>query len=301
MSHADIALYRAKTEGRQAFRFFSDAMHEEVQERVTLTNELRFAIPSGQLFLVYQPQVRAKCGRIVGVEALVRWRHPRRGTLSPDEFLPVAESSGLIGPLGEWVLREACRQGRQWIDAGIAPDTISVNLSSAQFKDPFELEELVLATLRETGLPPHVLELEITESTLIGISSQHEEMIQRLRGAGVRFALDDFGTGNSSLNHLRRFPVDRIKIAREFISELAPNTKTASIVKLIIGLGRALGNDVLVEGVETPEQLSLLQDWGSPEMQGFYFATPMSAESIAPLLSAGMTNPAKPNAAAFAA
>jgi diguanylate cyclase (GGDEF)-like protein/PAS domain S-box-containing protein len=298
MSYADLALYRAKAEGRQTYRFFSDAMNDDVRSRVTLTDELRLAISNGQLFLVYQPQVRAKGGRIIGVEALVRWRHPRRGILMPGSFLPVAESSGLIGALGEWVLREACRQGRQWIEAGIVPGTISVNLSSAQFKAPLELEKIVFAVLTETRLPPHLLELEVTETTLINFLSQQEEVIQRLRGAGVRVSLDDFGTGYSSLNYLRRFPVDRIKIAQEFISEIATSAEAVSIVKLILGLSRVFGNDVIAEGVETPEQLGLLKDWDCPEIQGFYFASPMSAEAIVPLLSAGRINPSTTDAAA---
>jgi diguanylate cyclase (GGDEF)-like protein/PAS domain S-box-containing protein len=291
LTHADIALYRAKAEGRETFRFFSDAMNEEVRSRVALTDELRWAIPAGQLFLVYQPQVSAKEGRIIGVEALVRWRHPRHGVLTPERFLPVAESSGIISALGEWVLREACRQGRQWIDAGIAPSRIAVNLSTAQFKAPLDLETAVLSALAETQLPTHFLELEITESTLIGLSSQHEEVIQRLRRAGVSFSLDDFGTGYSSLSYLRRFSVDRIKIAREFISELATSAEAASIVKLILGLSRDFGNRVIAEGVETSQQLSLLRDWDCAEVQGFYFAPPMSAEAIVPLLSTGTIRP----------
>ena len=249
LSHADIALYRAKAEGRQTYRFFSNEMDEEVRSRVRLTDELRLAIANAELFLVYQPQVKATNGRIIGVESLIRWRHPRRGILTPEYFLPAAESSGLIAPLGQWVLREACRQGREWIDAGIAPGTISVNLSSAQFKEPLELERLVFAILGETGLPPALLELEITESTLIALSPEHREMIQRLRNAGIRFSLDDFGTGYSSLNYLRQFSVDRIKIAREFVSELSNSAQAASIVKLILGLSREFGNEVIAEGV----------------------------------------------------
>jgi diguanylate cyclase (GGDEF)-like protein/PAS domain S-box-containing protein len=287
LSYADIALYRAKSEGRQTYRFFSDAMNDEVRSRVALTDELRSAVLAGQLFLVYQPQVRAKDGRIVGVEALVRWRHPRRGILMPECFLPVAESSGIIAALGEWVLREACRQGREWLDAGIAPGTIAVNLSNAQFKAPLELEQIVFSALSEMRLPAHLLELEITENTLISLSSQHEEVIGRLRRAGVSFSLDDFGTGYSSLSYLRRFSVDRIKIAQEFISDLTTNNEAASIVKLILGLSRDFGSRVIAEGVETSEQLSLLQRWDCPEVQGFYFAPPMSPVAIVPLLSAG--------------
>lgn len=215
--------------------------------------------------------------------------------------MPAAESSGLIAPLGQWVLREACRQGREWIDAGIAPGTISVNLSSAQFKEPLELERLVFAILGETGLPPALLELEITESTLIALSPEHREIIQRLRNAGIRFSLDDFGTGYSSLNYLRQFSVDRIKIAREFVSELSNSAQAASIVKLILGLSREFGNEVIAEGVQTPEQFNLLRNWDCPDMQGFLFARPMSAEAVVPLLKAGMINTLTTRPSSFAA
>ena len=301
LSHADIALYRAKAEGRQTHRFFSDAMNEEVRSRVKLTNELRIAILNGQLFLVYQPQVRAEGGLIIGVEALVRWRHPDRGIILPNVFLPVAEGSGLIDALAYWVLHEACRQGRQWIDAGIAPGTISVNLSTSEFRTPFALERRVFSVLAETGLPPSLLELEITENTLIGFSSEHEEVIKRLRSAGVRFSLDDFGTGYSSLSYLRRFSIDRIKIAQDFIADLATSPEAASIVKLILGLSRDFGNEVIAEGVETLEQLRLLQDLECSDVQGFYFSRPMPAEMIAPLLLAGRIVPSNAGAETFAA
>jgi diguanylate cyclase (GGDEF)-like protein/PAS domain S-box-containing protein len=293
MSQAETALYRAKAEGRQTWRFYSAAMNAEVQSRIALTGELRTAIPAGQLRVVYQPQVMSRDGQIGGVEALVRWAHPDGAMLSPASFLPVAESSGLVVGLDRWVLREACRQGRQWMDEGRAPGVICVNLSSAQFQQPLEIERCVMAVLEETGLPAAMLELEITETTFIGFSSEHRHMIQRLRDAGVRFALDDFGTGYSSLNYLRRFSVDRIKIAREFIADVATSRDAAAIVKCILNLARDLGNGVIAEGVETPEQLKLLQDWDCPDVQGFYFAKPMTPEAVAPLLSAGAICPTR--------
>ena len=295
MSQAETALYSAKAEGRQTWRFYSAAMNTEVRSRSALTGELRAAIPAGELRVVYQPQVRISDGSIGGVEALVRWAHPVAGILQPASVLAMAESSGLIVGVDRWVLREACRQGRQWMDEGRAPGVICVNLSSAQFQQPLELERRVMAVLEETGLPAGILELEITESTFIGFSSEHRHMIQRLRDAGVRFALDDFGTGYSSLNYLRRFAVDRIKIAREFIADVAVSREAAAIVKCILSLARDLGNGVVAEGVETAEQLKLLQDWDCPDVQGFYFAQPMTAEAVAPLLSAGAICPARPN------
>jgi diguanylate cyclase (GGDEF)-like protein/PAS domain S-box-containing protein len=292
MSQAETALYRAKSEGRQTWRFYCTAMNAEVQARITLTSELRVAIPAGELRVVYQPQVRSSDGRIGGVEALVRWAHPDGRILSPASFLPVAESSGLVVGLDRWVLREACRQGRQWMEAGVAPGVICVNLSFAQFQQPLEFERYVLAVLDETGLPATMLELEITETTFVGFSSEHRHTIQRLRGVGIRFALDDFGTGYSSLNYLRRFSVDRIKIAREFIADVAVSRDAAAIVKCILNLARDLGKGVIAEGVETLEQLKLLQDWDCPDIQGFYFSRPMTAVAIAPLLSAGTIVPA---------
>ena len=293
LSHADIALYRAKAEGGRSYRFFSDSMNDEVRARIVLTDEFRLALSTAQLFLVYQPQVRTKNGQIIGVEALVRWRHPRLGILNPHEFLPIAESSGLIEELGHWVLREACEQGRRWIDAGIIPGTIAVNVSTSEFKEPLAFEKRVGAVLADTQLPPGVLELEITEKTLINLSPQHEEVVRRLRLAGVRFSLDDFGTGYSSLNYLRRFAVDRIKIAQEFICDVVKSEEAAAIVKLILGLGRNFGNEVIAEGVETSEQLDLLRDMGCSEVQGYYFSHPMSAEDVAPLLTLGKICPPK--------
>jgi diguanylate cyclase (GGDEF)-like protein/PAS domain S-box-containing protein len=295
MSQAETALYRAKDEGRQTWRFYSSVTDSEVQSRIVLTNELRAAIPAGELRVAYQPQVRISDGRISGVEALVRWAHPHDGLLGPASFLPVAESSGLIVDLDRWVLREACRQGRQWMDEGRAPGVVCVNLSLAQFQQKLDFERYVMEVLDETGLPAAMLELEITETTFIGFSTEHRHMIQRLRDAGVRFALDDFGTGFSSLDYLRRFSVDRIKIAREFIADVAVSREAVAIVKCILCLARDLGNGVVAEGVETAEQLQLLQDLECPDVQGFYFAQPMSAEDVAPLLSAGAICPTGPN------
>ncbi|MEJ0023322.1 MAG: EAL domain-containing protein [Alphaproteobacteria bacterium] len=292
LAHADIALYRAKAEGRQTFRFYSEAMNAEVRARVAMSNALRSAISSDQLFLVYQPQVTANGGHITGVEALVRWRHPELGVLTPDQFLPVAESNGLITTIDHWVLREACRQSRYWNDSGIGAGTISVNLSPAHFKPSPDFERMVLTTLAETGLAAHFLELEITEVALIALPSEHRDMLLRLRRAGVRISLDDFGASHSSLSFLSRFGVDRIKISQDFIAQLATSAESAIIVKTILGLSRDLGNDAIAKGVETGEQLQLLQSFSCPDVQGFYFSAPLSAEAITPFLSAGKVAPA---------
>ena len=206
-------------------------MDSEVRTRVTLSSELREAIASGQLFLVYQPQVEIATGRITGVEALVRWRHPTRGVLGPNLFIPVAEKSGLIATLGHWVLREACRQAKAWLDAGIAPDVTAVNLSAVQFKRSFELEKDITTILAETGQPAGKLELELTETVLMAASREHNDVLERLRETGIRLAIDDFGVGYSSLDYLRRFPVDRIKIAQDFVEHIATVSGSAAIVK----------------------------------------------------------------------
>jgi len=294
LSHADVALYRSKAEGRGTYRFFTDAMDAEVRLRVALEAELRTAIACGQLFLVYQPQVDVDTGRILGIEALVRLGHPTRGVIPPGEFIPVAEKSGLIVALGHWVMREACRQMKEWLDGGIAPPLISVNLSTLQFKTPLELEKTFAAILAETGVPPRKVELELTESVLMDASRQHGDVLLRLRKAGFRIAIDDFGTGFSSLIYLRRFPVDRIKIAQEFMADLTPGSSNAAIVQAAIALAAALKLEVIVEGVETAEQLALVKAMGAREVQGYYYSRPLRARDMTTLLGKGSIHPVRP-------
>ncbi len=287
LSHADVALYRAKSEGRGTYRFFTEAMDSEVRTRVTLGAELREAIASEQLFLVYQPQVSIDSGLILGLEALVRWHHPTRGILRPDTFIPIAEKTGTIVKLGQWVMLAACRQAMAWLDAGSVPVRISVNVSALQFKTPLGLETEVAAILKETGLPPKLLELELTETALMEVSHGHSETLEGFRQIGITIAIDDFGTGYSSLDYLRRFPVDRIKIAQNFVRQLASHPSNAAIVKATIGLARELGIAVIAEGVETLEQLDLLKAWGCGEVQGFYFAKPLAVDVVTRLLQSG--------------
>lgn len=295
MSRADLALYRAKAEGRNTYRFFTESMDTDVRTRVSLGHDLREAIGSPQIFLVYQPQVEASTGRILGMEALARWRHPAIGMISPVEFIPAAEANGLIVALGRWVLWEACRQAGEWREAGIAPGVMAVNLSTLQFKSPLELEKDVFGALAAAGLSPGMLELEITESLLMFKAQANNELLVRLRATGVRLAIDDFGTGFSSLDYLRQFPVDRIKIAQNFVLELGTGAATvagsAAVVKATIGLARELEIEVIAEGVETAEQLRLVTSWGCHEVQGFLFAPPLRAEDLEPLLRAGRIAP----------
>jgi diguanylate cyclase (GGDEF)-like protein/PAS domain S-box-containing protein len=287
LAHADVALYRAKSEGRHAYRFFTGAMDAEVRERVALTSELQAGIAADQLFLMYQPQVDMESTRLIGLEALVRWNHPVRGELSPDEFLPAAERSGLIVTLGNWVLKAACQQAQKWQESGVALPPLAINVSALQFKAPRELEREIEAALAETGLRPGALEIEMTETALMGTSSGPENVVERLRTRGLRIAIDDFGTGYSSLLYLRRFPVDRIKIAQEFVKDIVADPNDTVIVKAAIGLARELGIGVIAEGVETAEQVKLLHEWGCRQAQGFYFAAPMRAEDVLPLLRSG--------------
>ncbi len=283
-SHADVALYRAKEEGRGTFRFFTAEMDLEVRTRVALEAELRQAIGGDQLFLVYQPQIDMGSGSVIGLEALVRWRHPDRGVLSPGVFISVAERAGLIGLLGHWVLSEACRQTKAWLDAGLTIATVGVNVSAMQFRASGEMETVIDSVLAETGLPARLLELELTESVLMEASSHHHDVLQRLRRTGIKIAIDDFGTGYSSLDYLRRFPVDRIKIAQNFVGGLGTMPGNAAIVKATIGLARELGITVIAEGIETAEQFALLKAWGCSQGQGFYIARPGLPEDLALLL-----------------
>jgi diguanylate cyclase (GGDEF)-like protein/PAS domain S-box-containing protein len=287
LAHADVALYRAKSEGRHTYRFFNADMDLEVRDRVNLVADLRAAIAGQQFFLVYQPQVDLHSGRITGVEALVRWRHPTRGILSPGLFIPAAEHTGLIVPLGRWVLAEACRQARCWLDAGIAPGRVAVNISALQFKMQGEVTKEIDAVLAETGLPAHMLEVELTESTLMATTRANSGVLEELRERGVTIAVDDFGTGYSSLAYLRRFPVDRIKLAQEFIVDLVAGSGDAVIVRAAIGLARTLGADMIAEGVETEQQLALLKSWGCGAAQGYYFARPAGVEDVTRLLRRG--------------
>jgi predicted signal transduction protein with EAL and GGDEF domain len=291
LSHADVALYRAKSEGRGTYRFFTDAMDVEVRARVTMGTELREALASSQFFLMYQPQVDIDTGRIVGLEALVRWNHPKLGIVGPAEFIPVAEHSGLIVALEHWVTREVCRQTKQWLDADIVVPLIAINVSVVQFKTPLEMENDIAAILAETGLPPQLLELELTEGVLMEASREHHDALLRLRNMGIRIAIDDFGNGYSSLDYLRRFSVERIKIAQNFIADLGILSGNRAIVKAALGLARELDIEVVVEGVETVDQLELLKAWGCRRVQGYYFSKPLRAPEVSALLRIGKVNP----------
>ncbi len=294
LAHADLAMHRAKAEGRNRYSFFTEEMDKEVRARVGLIGELKTAIKKDQLLVFYQPQIDNDTGAIIGVEGLVRWQHPKRGLLSPAEFIEVAESSGLIVDLGDWVLRDACRQARLWLDGGIALDSISIaiNISPLQFDSPLELKANIERILSETGVPPTILELELTEMTLMAAGHAIYNVLTDLREMGIRIAIDDFGTGYSSLFYLIRYPVDRIKIAQEFMLKLTDDPSSMIIVKSTINLAHDLGLNIIAEGVENKEQLDLLKSWNCNQVQGYYYSRPLSAEAMTAHLLRGTMAPA---------
>ncbi len=279
MRNADTAMYYAKSSGRNNFQFFAEPMNTAANKRLHLESELWRALAENQLLLHYQPQVDLLSGRIVGVEALVRWNHPERGMISPADFIPVAEESGLILPIGHWVLLEACKQAKAWLDSGADMGDMAVNISAHQFKQP-EFPASVRRILEETGLPPGRLELEITESAVMHSADSSVNVLVELKAMGVKLAIDDFGTGYSSLAYLRRFPIDRLKIDRSFVADLEGDQDAASLVSSIIALGQSLGLRLVAEGVETSGQADFLREKSCERVQGFHFFRPASAENV---------------------
>ena len=278
LKHADLALYKSKNSGRGTFHFFHEKMDAELQSRKAMEIELRTALHNHQFELHYQPQVDLSSQRIVGLEALIRWNHPRRGEIQPLDFLPIAERTGLIRPLSEWVLRTACREALKW-----DPLRIAINLSPSQIQQE-NIVEMVKSALAESGLPAHRLELEITENGLIDNTQRTLDVLNGLRKLGIRIAMDDFGTGYSSLGYLRRFPFDKIKIDRSFISDLGQDGNAQAIVRAIVALSRALGIQINAEGVETIEQAQALLGEGCEEVQGFLYGRPMPEKDMQELL-----------------
>ena len=281
MKNADLALYRAKADGRGTWRFYDLRMDERVKDLRSLQTDLRQALPRGEFYLHFQPIIDLTSKRIVCAEALLRWHHPVRGQLPPAEFIPLAETSGLIGPIGAWVLRQACATAARW------PDSVhvAVNLSPLQFRDQ-GISADVGHALAESGLAPERLELEITETTLLETSAQNSQTLTELHRRGIRIALDDFGTGYSSLVYLRRFPFDKLKIDRSFVRDLGQDRDSAAITAAILGLARNLDLTVTAEGVETEEQARFLIEHGCTQAQGFLFHRPLSGEQMSELLGA---------------
>ncbi len=276
---ADTALYEAKNAGRNTVHFFSEAMNIKVTERREMETSLRQALRRNEFFLTYQPQVDLRTGETIGMEALVRWQSTEKGLISPGQFIPVAEETGLILSLGEWVLRTACTQAVAWQQMGYRPLRMAINLSGQQFLQP-DFVERIEQVLKETGLTSHLLELEITETILMKNMFDTIKALNDLKKLGIRIAIDDFGTGYSSLNYLKNFPLDRLKIAQEFVRDILVDPNDAAIVEAIIALAKSLNLNVIAEGVETREQLEFLQKYGCFEMQGYYFSKPMEKVAV---------------------
>nr|WP_306265197.1 EAL domain-containing protein [Pararhizobium sp. IMCC3301] len=278
LRNADTALYQAKADGRNTYRFFSSEMNAAIEQRRELESELRQAFAARELELHYQPLVDVRSQRIIGVEALMRWNHSTKGWIGPATFIPVAEECGLIGSMGRWLLETSCRQAALWPDI-----VLSVNISPVQFKEK-DFAAFIKATLEQTGLQPERLELEITEGLLMDTSANALDMLLSVKQLGVKIAMDDFGTGYSSLGYLQSFPFDKIKIDRSFVSALTDDRSAAAIVRSVVGLGQSLGIATTAEGVETIEQLSFLQAEGCDQVQGYYFAKPQDPLHITALL-----------------
>jgi diguanylate cyclase (GGDEF)-like protein/PAS domain S-box-containing protein len=283
MKNADMAMYLAKEEGKNTFQFFSDRLKPQSVERLSLETNLRRALELEEFTLHYQAKVNFKSGAITGVEALLRWQNPELGSVSPARFIPIAEETGLIVPIGKWVLREACQQSVAWRAQGLPPVSMSVNLSMRQLNDEGLVRE-IQGVLAETGMEPSLLELEVTESAIMHNAARAVEVLTAIKSLGVRLAIDDFGTGYSSLAHLKRFPIDTLKVDRSFIREVPNDAEDKAIAEAIIAMGKTLSLTVVAEGVETPQQQAFLSERLCDEMQGYYFSTPVAAQDFAELL-----------------
>jgi diguanylate cyclase (GGDEF)-like protein/PAS domain S-box-containing protein len=288
MKHADFAMYHAKENGRDNRQFFQRDLNMRALERQSLENNLRHALEREEFTLHYQPKLNLRTGAIVGVEALIRWVHPQFGPVPPADFIPIAEESGLIVPIGRWVLAQACHQAQAWQDIGLAPIRVGINISAVELRAN-DFVEFMSQLLAATGLESRFLELELTETFLMQDSTATSAVLHALKAIGLHLALDDFGTGYSSLNHLKRFPIDTLKIDRSFVHGITTNSDDASIVGAVISMGSHLHMRVVAEGIETREQLEFLQDHECPFGQGYYFSGPVTARECIQLLRRGMT------------
>ncbi len=279
IKNADVALYRTKKEGRNNFQFYNPSMNFQASLLLKIENLLHYALEKDEFVLYYQPQMNLKNNKIYGLEALLRWNNPELGMIPPDKFIPIAEETGLIVPIGEWVLKTACQQNKTWQDKGLPPLRIGVNLSPRQFQEP-ELVSQIVKILNETGLDPNFLELEITETTVMQNPKLASQYLESLLKIGVHISMDDFGTGYSSLGYLKNFPLHTIKIDKTFIKELKNNPKDLAIISAVITLGRGFNMRVIAEGVETPEQLELLRHLQCEEIQGYLLSHPLTSEEV---------------------
>jgi diguanylate cyclase (GGDEF)-like protein len=287
MSQADAAMYEAKLHGRNGYQFYRGDMRTRVAKRLLLEGDLRYALGRKEFLLHYQPKINLQTGQFTGMEALIRWIHPEHGLLVPSVFVPIAEECGLIVPIGQWVLLEACRQSREWTDAGLGTVPVAVNVSAAEFRAKDFLSG-VRAALIATGVEPKNLELELTESVLMEDAESAVITLLALKAMGVQLAIDDFGTGFSSFTYLQRFPVDTLKIDRSFVQQIAADPGGINLVSAMINIGKSLNQKVVAEGVENRSQLNFLQDHGCDDGQGYYFSHPVVAEQAGTLFKTGL-------------
>ncbi|MBP3964950.1 EAL domain-containing protein [Paenibacillus lignilyticus] len=283
MKYADAAMYRAKEEGKNNYRIYDDTLNADVQEKIYIKNSLRRALENKEFEIYYQPQLEIKTRKIIGLEALIRWNHPKRGQIPPSIFIPIAEECGLIEPIGEWVLRTVCAQSKVWQNAGAEPIRVAVNLSARQFNQRNKLTELIKSILAETGLDPAYLELEITEN--LAMQDENAAALQELRNLNITISIDDFGTHYSSLSYLKRLPIDKIKIDRSFVNGISKEPKDEAIILAIMLMASHLGLTIIAEGVETPDQLFFLQQNHCHDIQGFLYYPPQQADTILRILN----------------
>jgi diguanylate cyclase (GGDEF)-like protein/PAS domain S-box-containing protein len=290
VKNADIAMLNAKDNGRNNYQFFKSGMNEHALERQSLESGLRYALEQREFVLYYQPKMDLETQAITGAEALIRWRQPGRGIVLPEKFIPIAEQCGYIVPIGRWVLREACRQTQSWLDSGLAPNPVAINISAVELRSK-NFARGVRAVLQETGLDPRYLEFELTETALMQDPKSTVAVLKSLQDLGVRLALDDFGTGYSSLSYLKRFPIDALKIDKSFVRGLCTNAGDANIVSAVINMGKSFRLKVIAEGVETRLQFLKLQAQQCAEGQGYYFQAPVAGDEFAKLLKADLSTP----------
>jgi len=279
VKNADTAMYRAKEQGRNNYYLYTEALNSAAMEWMTLDNSLRKALERREFLVYYQPRVEIRTGQTLGTEALIRWQHPEFGLVSPAHFIPLAEETGLIVPISEWVIQTACAQNKAWQNTGIHPMSVSVNISARQFQQE-ELVSTVKQALAQSGLAPHYLDLELTESTLMQDPDSAVEILLELKSMGVQISIDDFGTGYSSLSYLKRFPIDAVKIDRSFVRDITTNPDDAAIAGAVVAMAHSLKLKVIAEGVETLEQLEFLRGLKCDEMQGYFITPPVPAEQL---------------------